>query len=53
MESITTAVTNLLSLGTQVIDFITGNDLLLVLFSGSLVGVACYVVRKVKHTAKA
>ncbi len=53
MESITTSVTNLLGLGTQVLDFITANDLLMVLFSGSLVGVACYVVRKVKRTAKA
>lgn len=53
MESITSAVTNLLGLGTQVLEFITGNDLLMVLFSGSLVGVACYVVRKVKRTAKA
>lgn len=52
MESITTAVTNLLGLGTQVLTFITGNDLLMTLFSGSLVGVACYVIRKVKKTAK-
>ena len=53
MESVTTAVTNLLGLGTQVLNFITGNEMLLVLFSGSLVGVACYVLRKVKRTAKA
>lgn len=53
MESITASVTSLLGLGTQVINFITDNDLLMVLFSGSLVGVACYVVRKVKKTAKA
>lgn len=53
MENVTGAVTNLLGLGTQVLEFITGNELLLVLFSGSLVGVACYVVRKVKKTAKA
>lgn len=53
MESITASVTSLLGLGTQVLEFITGNDLLCVLFSGSVVGVACYVVRKVKKTAKA
>ena len=53
MESVTTAVTNLLGLGTQVLNFITGNEMLLVLFSGSLVGTACYVLRKVKKTAKA
>jgi len=45
-------VNNLLSLGTQVMNFIMSNEYLLVLFCGSLVGVACYVLRKVKRTAR-
>lgn len=48
-----TAVAGLLKMATNVIDFIIGNPILLVLFSGSLVGIACYVVQKVKKTAKA
>ena len=52
METLTGNVTTLLSLGTQVLEFISGNSYLGILFSGSLVGVACYVVAKVKRTAK-
>ena len=44
---------NLLNLGGQIMDFIVGNPLMLTLFSGSLVGVACYVLKKVKRTARA
>ena len=46
-------VINLLNLGGQIMDFIVGNPLMLTLFSGSLVGVACYVLKKVKRTARA
>lgn len=45
-------VNNLLSLATNVMNFIVTNEYLLILFCGSLVGVACYVLRKVKRTAR-
>lgn len=48
-----TIVASLLELSTNVITFITDNPLMMIMFSGSLVGVACYVVRKVKKTSKA
>lgn len=47
-----TIVANLLELGTSVLEFINDNSMLSIMFAGSLVGVACYVVRKVKKTAK-
>lgn len=50
---ITTSVEKLLGVGTQVMNFIQGNEYLFVLFCASLVGVGCYVIRKVKKTAKA
>lgn len=45
-------VNNLLSLATNVMNFIATNEYLLILFCSSLVGVACYVLRKVKRTAR-
>lgn len=45
-------VRGLLNLSTSVLDFIMDNPLMSVMFAGSLVGVACYVLRKVKKTAK-
>lgn len=45
-------VTAILDVGTQVMNFIIGNPLLLTLFCGSLVGLGCYVIRKVKGVAK-
>ncbi len=50
---ITGSVESLLGVGTQVMNFITGNEFLFTLFCASLVGVGCYVIRKVKKTAKA
>lgn len=47
-----TAVGELLPLGTLVLNFILEQPLLATLFAGSLVGVACYVISKVKKTAK-
>lgn len=47
-----TIVANLLTIGTSVLDFIQDNAMLSIMFAGSLIGVACYVVRKVKGTAK-
>jgi len=52
MENVTSSVETLLGLGTTVLDFIMGNAMLSTLFCGSLVGVACYVISKVKRTAK-
>lgn len=45
-------VTAILDVGTQVMNYIIGNPLLLTLFCGSLVGLGCYVIRKVKGVAK-
>lgn len=49
----TTALQNITTAGTSVMTFIAGNELLMTLFCGSIVGLACYFIRKVKHTAKA
>ena len=51
--AINTMVASLLDMSTNVLGFILSNPLLLIMFSGSVVGVASYVVRKVKRTAKA
>ena len=42
----------LLDLSSGVLEFITDNPLMFTMFAGSLVGVACYVLRKIKHTSK-
>lgn len=47
------AVEELLEVGSQVMDFIFSNSLLEVLFMSAVVGVGCYVISKVKKTAKA
>jgi hypothetical protein len=49
---VTSSVTSILGVGSQVMTFITGDTLLLTLFCGSLVGLGCYVIRKVKGVAK-
>lgn len=46
-------VSGLLDMSTSVLDFITANPLMLTMFASSLVGVACYVLKKAKKTAKA
>ncbi len=51
-EAIKIIVGNLLNMCSQVITFISGNPLMMIMFSGSLIGVACYVVSKVKKTSK-
>lgn len=48
----TTALQNITAAGTSVMAFIASNELLMTLFCGSIVGLACYFIRKVKHTAK-
>jgi hypothetical protein len=50
--NVTDSVTSILAIGTQVMNFIAGNSLLMTLFCGSLVGLGCYVVKKVKSVAK-
>jgi hypothetical protein len=50
--SITDSVTSILGVGSQVMNFITGDNLLMTLFCGSLVGLGCYVISKVKKVAK-
>jgi hypothetical protein len=50
--SITDSVTSILGVGTQVMNFITGDTLLMTLFCGSLVGLGCMVIRKIKGVAK-
>lgn len=47
-----TLVAGLLEISTNVLDFILANPLMTIMFASSLVGVACYVLRKVKKTAK-
>lgn len=49
----TTALQNIMTAGTSVMGFISSTELLMTLFCGSIVGLACYFIRKVKHTAKA
>lgn len=51
--TVDTLVAGLLEISTNVLGFITDNSMLMIMFSGSLVGVTCYVLRKVKKTAKA
>ncbi len=51
--SIEQAVEQLLEVGSQVMTFIFDNKLLAVLFMSAVVGVGCYVISKVKKTAKA
>lgn len=50
--SLRSIVVGLLDLGKTVLDFIMTNSLISIMFAGSLVGVACYVISKVKRTAK-
>lgn len=49
---VSSSVSSILDIGSQVMTFIAGNSLLMTLFCGSLVGLGCYVVRKVKGVAK-
>lgn len=46
------SVQSVLSVGTQIMNFIIDNPLLLTMFCGSLVGLGCYVISKVKGVAR-
>ena len=50
--TMTTAVTYLMAVGSQILNFISNNTLLFTLFSGSIVSFGCVVVRKIKKTSK-
>lgn len=51
-DFVTLSVQSVLTVGTQIIDFIIDNPLLLMMFCGSLVGLGCYVISKVKGVAR-
>jgi hypothetical protein len=48
---ITSIVNNVLDVGVLVLNYIAGNSILSTLFCGSLVGLGCYVIKKVKDVA--
>ena len=48
----TSALTQIQSLVTTAIDIITGNEVLMVLFCGGLLGVGFRVIKSAKRTAK-
>ncbi len=50
--SITTSVSSIITTANSVMTVITGNELMFTLFCGSLVTLACSVVRKIKKTSK-
>lgn len=47
-----TMIMVLFDIAKQILDYIMANKYLSLLFISSIIGVACYVVRKVKKTAK-
>lgn len=47
------AVQSIITTASSVMTVVEGNELLFTLFCGSLVGLGCAVVRKLKKTAKA
>lgn len=51
--TMTAAVGNITNAATQVMGIISANELFFTLFCGSIVFLACTVVRKLKKTAKA
>lgn len=48
----TTGLGNIVQAGKTVMGFITGDAYLMTLFCGSVIGLACYFIYKVKKTAK-
>ena len=49
VSSVTTAITNLTTLAGGVLDFIAGNEVLMLCFGAGLVGITIGVIRKVKR----
>lgn len=50
--TITGATSSIITTASSVMTVITGNELMFTLFCGSLVTLACSVVRKIKKTSK-
>lgn len=50
--NMSTAVTYLMAVGDQMLNFISDNTLLFTLFCGSVVSLGCVIVRKIKKTSK-
>ena len=50
--NMSTAVTYLMAVGNQILNFISDNTLLFTLFCGSIVSLLCVIVRKIKKTSK-
>ncbi len=50
--TMTTVVTCLMAVGSQILNFISDNTLLFTLFCGSIVSLGCVIVRKIKKTSK-
>ena len=50
--TMTTTVTYLIALGSQILNFISDNTLLFTLFCISIVSLGCVIVRKIKKTSK-
>lgn len=51
--TITSALSTISSAASSVMTFITGNELMMVLFCSSIVGLAFSFIRKAKRTARA
>lgn len=45
-------VSTILLIAKAVLNFIAANTLLMILFSGSLVGVGCYAIKKIKSVSR-
>ena len=50
--SLTAVISVLLDMASKVIEFITADAVLSVLFVGSIISVVCYVISRVKETSK-
>lgn len=51
-STITTALSTVSTLATNAIGIITGNDVLMVMFCGGLLGIGFRVIRQAKRAAK-
>lgn len=49
VSGVTTAITNLTTLADGVLDFVAGNEVLMLMFCAGLVGIVIGVVKKVKR----
>lgn len=49
ISAVTSAITNLTTLAGSVLDFVAGNEVLMLMFGAGLVGTVIGVIHKVKH----